>query len=469
MTACAIGLLPLTKGSFSGVVSVESIIAFAILLQDRQIALAVCMPLISVLSLCIGWVATGQPLSALGHFFITQQPLIAGYSEAMAWYGPVSQMLYWLIAAVAACGFFYASATRPGGKPELLALCGLVLYLFVAFKAGFVRQDIHPILAATSLPFAALAISAFLRLRQALVLGLIMAAGWLAIEFSVGAPTFFFLDRVRTALESMNTGLINRATDPQAVHRMFADGNASIRKASPLHDIRGTVDLYPWDLSVLFANGLSWSGRPVLQSYTVYRPQLDQADVDHLNGPDAPDNVLFTFYPIDNRLPSLEDALSWPVLLRNYTIVARQGAYLHMSRTSQPRPSTSIQLADFDTSIGQPIAVPPTDGLIVARIQMRTTIVGKAALAILKLPEVSLEVTSTSGKSFTFRYIPEMGETGFVLSPLVNSLDDFAAMASGTAQALRVRQVRLKAPAAGVLWSENVHVTFNSVRMAPHG
>ena len=76
--------------------------------------------------------------------------------------------------------------------------------------------------------------------------------------------------------------------------------------------------------------GNQWSPRPVLQSYSAYTKELSLQNAAHLLGERAPRNVLFNVQPIDNRLPSLEDGSSWPVLLANYlpSRISNQFVYL---------------------------------------------------------------------------------------------------------------------------------------------
>jgi hypothetical protein len=97
---------------------------------------------------------------------------------------------------------------------------------------------------------------------------------------------------------------------------------------------------------------------------------------------------------------------------------------------------------------------------------LRPTLLGRAVLAVFKLPQVFLQITLSDGRSLQFRYIPEMGDTGFVLSPLVQSNADFITMASGKAESLRVTQAKLITPSLG-LWNRNVHVTLESLKVAP--
>ena len=66
--------------------------------------------------------------------------------------------------------------------------------------------------------------------------------------------------------------------------KRFYAANLEIKSAIPLAKVEGTVDLYPAELSAVFANGsvfangLHWSGRPTLQSNMEYTPALNAAN-----------------------------------------------------------------------------------------------------------------------------------------------------------------------------------------------
>ncbi|KAF7962940.1 hypothetical protein AWV80_15740 [Cupriavidus sp. UYMU48A] len=89
----AIGMLPLIKGSFSGVVGIEALLAFVMLLGSGRRDLASLITITSATALILSWMATGQPLMALPGFFIAQAPIISGYSGAMSLYGK-----FWIVA-----------------------------------------------------------------------------------------------------------------------------------------------------------------------------------------------------------------------------------------------------------------------------------------------------------------------------------------------------------------------------------
>ncbi|MCX4140333.1 hypothetical protein M0D68_19205 [Paraburkholderia sp. SEWSISQ10-3 4] len=463
----ATGILPIVKGSFAGLVGAEGVITIAMLLYMRRGRTACGVLVTAALSLCIGWVAAGQPLAQLPHFFVAQGPIISGYSEAMSRHGPFTEVLYWMVAAATAAILFYVCVGRTHAKLGILAIAGIAIYLFIVFKAGFVRQDGHERMSAASMLFLALALSTFLRRVPAVVLCIVAVVSWGAMEYTM--PDFqpdFLRQRTVLAYESLRDGLDRRLTSPSSFPGTFAQGNEQIRALTPIRDVSGTADVYPWNLSILFANQIPWNGRPILQSYSAYRPRLDQANADHLTSAQAPENVFFQVKTIDDRLPTLDDALSWLVLLRYYTIVSDEHGYLRMARTLPPRPYASTPLADIDTSVEEPISIPATDGIVIARIHMRPTILGRLVLGAFKLPQVFIEITLNDGRSFKYRYIPAMGETGFLLSPLVKSNADLLSIATANNSRSRVKEIKLLTPSVG-MWSRGVHVTLENVHIAP--
>jgi len=93
---------------------------------------------------------------------------------------------------------------------------------------------------------------------------------------------------------------------------------------------------------------------------------------------------------------------------------------------------------------------------------MRPTVLGKVALAAFKLPRVSIELRLADGRMERYRYIPEMGRAGFLLSPAIGSTVNFALMASGRDKISEVRQLRLLAPDVG-LWPQRVRLSIRKL------
>jgi len=213
---------------------------------------------------------------------------------------------------------------------------------------------------------------------------------------------------------------------------------------------------------------MKWDGRPIIQRYSVYTSALEEANAKHLMGSDAPANIFFAVEPIDGRLPALEDALSWPLLLSRYSIVGFHGNYLQMLRSCHPAPMRfDGQEVRVAARLNKWIDVPADGGLQWARIDMRPTVLGELVLATFKLPRVSIDVRLANGLTARYRFIPEIGRYGFLLSPYVGSTADFALMAAGVDKA-EVRQLRLVAPEVG-LWAGRVVLSFRKLDIPPRG
>src|SRR5262249_29679991 len=157
-----------------------------------------------------------------------------------------------------------------------------------------------------------------------------------------------------------------------------ADAAKAIRDANPIPVTTGSVDVYPFKLSVPIAYGLLYNPRPVFQSYSACTPLLAQMNAAHLRSPRGPHSILFDVQAIDNRLPALEDGLSWPLLLTQYNLTDASGAFLLLQRAARPRAFQLEPLAHLTVGLGSPIAVPDFGAeAIWATVDIEPTLLGR--------------------------------------------------------------------------------------------
>ena len=90
---------------------------------------------------------------------------------------------------------------------------------------------------------------------------------------------------------------------------------------------KAPVDAYPWEATVLFANDLNWSPRPVCQSYTAYQPDLDEANARHYRSPDGPRFILYYPEAIDDEHPYFVDPLTLQELFLHFDVIGRAGRF----------------------------------------------------------------------------------------------------------------------------------------------
>jgi hypothetical protein len=203
----------------------------------------------------------------------------------------------------------------------------------------------------------------------------------------------------------------------------------------------------------------------VFQSYAAFTPGLDSLNSAHLLTESAPNHIFFSIDPIDDRLPALDDAGSWPILLSKYQIVALKNEYLQLDRAPAALlAQKSKLLGGVTVQTGDWIDVPSTADGVWASVNLRPTLAGKIVLAAYRLHIVTIQMLLIDGRTVTHRFIPEMGENGFLLSPYVGSTDDFLRTAAGM-NSNQVRKFRLMSDSR--LWSQEMSVSFWLLKIPP--
>jgi hypothetical protein len=454
----AIGLLPLIKASFSGVAGGIGAVSVAMLAYSRRWRSCLVIVLLPASALVMGWILTGQPLAALPLFFKAQQPVIAGYTEAMSMEGPaVLTKLSAGCAIIMLAAFFWSIRKNINGYLVCLGIAG---YLFITFKAGFVRQPGHSTIAAGSLLFLSMAIAPRVSPRVAALVLCAVFFTWLRIarhETNLDLSNVF--ERFKVVATRFHDGVTWRTYGTLPIQ--FEQAKAAIQKAYPLPQFTGTADVYPYDIvAVLARDKLKWAGRPIPQSYTAYMPELDRKNAEWLRSPHAPETVLWSWGPIDGRYTTLDDASSWPILMSRYKLVDSTAQFLVMRRNADSKDAIERRLLTVDAKLDESVNVPRLDRPVLAAIDMKETPLGKVMKAVYRLPDIFIEVTLENGAVLRSRYIPNMGKTGFIISPFVGSLPDLKALVEGS-ERLRVTRMKIIAP-DGAYWQKDIKITWST-------
>ena len=346
---CA-GMLPLVKCSFAAVQAGVSALCLAFLILHRRWMIALVCAFATLTAMLLFWFAAGQHVAGLPDFLSGSIQAISGYSQAMSLPGQRRQTVLFLAGALAVLlAIVLARSLRRSLK--LYLLLAYAFYLLVSFKEGFVRQDDHVYVALVALALASL----FLMLLQTpqrkrfspVLCSIALVATMTVIGFLWRSD---FADAVQEGGTDLgNWKLLKLAveTEPQLSfllprnfslrpwHERFDDARREINANSNLDfNLQGSVDVYSYEQSALLSRGYDWGPRPVFQSYSAYTPELIRINEQHLRGTEAPDHIVFQLETIDDRLPTLDDGLSWPAMLDNYRVAAVSGKWVHLARKS---------------------------------------------------------------------------------------------------------------------------------------
>jgi hypothetical protein len=333
-----------------------------------------------------------------------------------------------------------------------------MIFLFLVFKSSFVRHDSHATIAGSTLLMAAMLV-AMLSFDASMMIALFLSViTWLFIdEIHSVTSGDAVLDRLRSVYFETWTHLPSSGARRHYVEVEFGRSLASIRRKAAVPELQGSVDIYPTDQSAILASKNQWNPRPVFQSYSAYTPILTGMNERHLRGGAAPDNVLFSVDPIDEHLPSMEDGLSWPALLDNYTLAGIERNMAYLRKEAVIRSASSYAVIDEGMHrTGETVSIAETNVPVFAEIDLRPTLLGKLVGAAFKYPQLRMTVRLEDGISRNYRVLSNMMQPGFILSPLVENTQDFTLLLTRDGDFFRRNEVRsiMIAPeyGGGTLW-----------------
>jgi hypothetical protein len=471
-----LGVLPIIKGSFLPLSFIAALTVFIMYWQKGERALAYLLIMLPLMTMIVFWHIAGQPLAALPNYFHFMFQLISGFAEAMSVFpgntrvevkiASIGMITAYILAAV----LILASILRSKNDPILhkIAITSCVgLFLFIAFKAGFVRHDGHALAAGSALVLAALALSLFGVTRIPTLTLIFTITTWALIH---GAYL-----RTTSLHSSQLTSLCGVLSGDRMGGRLQAAFNQkmyNIHAESSIPMLDGTTDVYPHDQAALIASGNNWDSRPIPQSYSAYTPDLAKLNEAHLRGSHAPDNIIFRVDTEDSRFPSIEDGLSWPTLISHYSISGTDKNYAYLKKRLVPFETKKTAVLQGGYKLGKLIDLPQGDHIFFAEFNVEPTFLGRIATIVIKPPPLFISVTLANGHSKTYRFIPSMARTGFILSPLIESTTDFVQLADGQLQSFKQSMVnRLRiAPSAGyesIFWSRDYSLKIFILEINP--
>lgn len=460
----ALGLLPLVKGSLLPLCGLVVMLCCTYMLSRRQVLLAVLCAVSPIVTMLLLWLCAGERLSALMDYLASMKLMVSGFSEAMAVSGPVRELLLFIVPSLLMLAALVAQRTL--ARPDKLFLLALyVAFLFISFKAGFVRQDIHVRIALCNL------------LVCLALLFLVVPPGQfssrkllVALLASTALSGGYLTDRALRDPKPAHAGATSNPLTPRVLAYdtrpwlvQFETTKKRLSLPCAAMEIQGSVDIYSFEQTCFLARGLSWNPRPVLQSYAAYMPDLAQRNEAHLRGAGAPERLVFKLQTIDNRLPAMDDGLSLPAMLDNYALARADGSWMLLTKKQETRLSSRYeQLGSLTASLGQEVKV-PTSLPLYAEISVRPTLLGKLVALIYKPPTLTLRVTLANGETISRRVNSNMMITGFFLSPWLETNDDVAMLFEGKAepsQRQAVKSARIDSSSSLPMWQTEYAVSF---------
>jgi hypothetical protein len=322
------------------------------------------------------WLASGQSLSDLPDFAARTWQVVSGYSGAMG--SDISPLGWQRPAALAAMALLVGGAgvaTRRDTQPRRVgALAMVVLFSFLTFKQGFVRQglgntpEFFVLIAAGGIAVASRLPRAPMRAGAAALTAPLVVLALLALP----TPSVWESLKPEPHVESLRLelqALLSRGERQKLTSQGRRSMKAAYRVDPAILGRLGQHPVYvdPWEEGAAWAYGLNWRPVPTMQGYIAYTPSLDDLNAAAFAGPTGPAAVLRhspgafgggVDSSIDNRYPGWESPAAMRSMLCHYGAV-RTGARWQLLERMGDRCGPPRLLATMSTETGRQIEIPP--------------------------------------------------------------------------------------------------------------
>lgn len=461
------GLLPLVKGNMLILCGTVVALCVALFIANRKRLLATICLFTPIVSMLFFWIASGQSVINLPSYFINMTPLISGYTEAMAVNGPANEIILYLIAS-AFLLLVISLQTQITRISKIFLFCLYSVFLFLSFKAGFVRHDIHAAVSAHSILIASLLLPFILKTRMILLVIFFTLLSWYSIDSNyIKTTPESFVNNIKSTYSSAWNGIGHRIENKNWFKLEFNATVKSLQKTSTFPVFRGTTDIYSYGQPYLIASGNSWSPRPVFQSYAAYTAELAEINRKHLLGTQAPDNIIFRMEPIDGRIPSIEDGTSWPILIASYQPTQMANDYLFLRKKDVSEIIEPLKLTSEIHTFGESVNLPHSNQLTFAQVEIKPSILGQIASMLYKTSQLQITLELNNGIEKKYRIISGMAKSGFMISPLIESTTEFEVLYSkkGFLDNKLVKSITITPDVMGsMFWNQNYIITFSQVK-----
>ncbi len=432
------------------------------------------------LAFCIAFIGSGQDRSQIVPFILSSLQVSSGYSSAMSIPGPLVEVAAYLTASLLLMALIlyavYKNELIDTIARRILISLVFLAFVFIGFKAGFVRHDLHSTIAWNVLTIALLTFVAMTRRKNILFAAVLMAAASII-------PPYILLSNATTKLLNDNILVLARNAAAEtsllkvflvAPERWLTDlqsaqtrTKALLASNSGLQKYQGTIDVIPSNQSLAIAAGANYHPRPTIQEYTTYNSPLISRNRDFYQSEKAPDYIVFAPGSIDNRHPASAEGSLWPLFFTRYEPVDERPQGLILAKRTNPIDKLESETVSVEAGIAQEVTVPQSDGPLMMAVHIRPRLLGKIVNIMYRPPGTQLTVSYDDGATTSYRLIPEMAEAGFLLSPLVNTTSDYVLVSAGRTDfpALRhARSIKITMGLGGQLaYDDKIRIDFTQL------
>lgn len=385
------------------------------------------------------WVISGQNMTNLPVYLFNSYQISYGFNDGMAMTAPVWQTSLALIGLIFIFILFSYSFFKKTNNVFLFILLNAGL-LFLIFKHSFVRPggrvfgffDIYAIFFILIYVLSKKEMVFELRNFSLLISGIFLISIYLGLPGIIDDNILNKLPEYQSSISLISNKSYQTQVLENSKNRIRLDYPLDNRTIQYIDN--KAIDIFPWDIALVWGYGFNWSPRPVFQSYSTYTQYLGRVNAWHFSNGMAPQVILYSYKSIDGRYPIFDEPSTFTSILQNYTLVNRSGEFLLLQYThGKNKRGIEEDLGTVEVEPGQSVKIPEYDsGDLYARIELEYSTFGKIIKLIYK-PAFSHVRFQFSNLTYSneFRFIPGVSKNGVFLSRYVGNADDLALVFAG--------------------------------------
>jgi hypothetical protein len=394
---------------------------------------------------------------SLSEYILNSWQISSGYSSAMSLTGSKRAFISLIrdinvLLATLCCAVIINLLFRLCNSGSTSLSTALLFPLFLGFKHGFVRQDFHVVLFCIivlliiSLYFIKIDNNPVKNKPKLYIIYLILLLSCIAIS-TLRNYQFSKLNPAKVANNINIVVLLLDNNKFQAeVQRITSENLVKLNNRLKLPDsvlekVQGkTIDIIPWEFSLIPGNQLNWKPRPIIQSYSAYTEKLDELNYQSLSQSPR-DYLIYHFQSIDGRHPFFDEPKAFSYVVCNYQLDSVNSPF------RVPAIKTNFYLLEkqkvsgcIPTPLGETTNITwdqvyelPTRNSGITRVQVKFEYswLGKIVKQLFRIPPVIINVNYLDGTQANFRFLQDNSANGVILSHLPRNDQELMAFFQG--------------------------------------
>ena len=389
-------ILPFIKFSAALAGGIVGVAFLCVLIRDKRGKKAVIF-LIAYLAafITLGLLLFRSPKAILMYLYGCWQ-ITSGYNDAMGVNGSKTDLLFVVFAWILYIGLFCYCAFKKKRQDLIYLALGFGV-LFLSFKTGFVRQDLH-VFYFYSMWLSVFGLYFLRPFADAKIIGYTVLLFIFAMLYQGGMEIFSFqnpytynsvANKLRNLRLSFNLFRGIGAEERMAMAKTQLSSFYNL-KTETVRMLSGhTMDVFPYDIAITEVYGFKWHPRPVFQSYSAYTEYLDLLNAKHFSSDAGPQYILYALGTIDKRYAIFDEPATFRTLLQEYKPCAQDGAFLVLEKNPPAGAGTEEYISTEATGFGQTIPLPRLDNeLLFAKVHVEYNLLGLGRKFLFKPPNV---------------------------------------------------------------------------------